>query len=178
MTSRLGYGHKPTKKQAVGDGVLDVPPRLQTQADEETSSRGRRPFAERVTAMTDYYTVLGVSADADAETIKTAYRRLAKESHPDLHPGNKETEARFKLIGEAWDILSDSKKRAKYDAERAPKKTTQKPKTPVGNVDFSKVMSQFDSFFGKAVTPATGGKQQENPLDATDLFEKYMGIKK
>jgi curved DNA-binding protein CbpA len=130
--------------------------------------------------MTDYYAILGVPTDADEETIKTKYRKLAKECHPDLHKGDKAAEARFKEIGEAWEVLSDPAKRAKYDNGRAPKKgaSKRKPGAPVGDVDFSKVMGQFDSFFGKAVTPPTGGKQQKNPLDATDLFEKYMGMGK
>ncbi|MDR0490388.1 MAG: DnaJ domain-containing protein [Oscillospiraceae bacterium] len=127
--------------------------------------------------MVDYYAALGVMPDAGADTIRARYRKLAKECHPDLHPGDKAAETRFKEIGEAWEVLGDPDKRAKYDAGRAPKKAARKPSVPVGEVDFSKVMDQFDSFFGKAVAP-TGGKQQKNPLDATDLFEKFMGIKK
>lgn len=137
-------------------------------------------IAERVSAMIDYYSVLGVPADADGDTIKREYRRLAKECHPDLNPGDKSAEARFKMIGEAWDVLSDPDKRSKYDAERVQKKTgaKRKPGAPVGEVELSNVMSQFDSFFGKAVTPPPDGKKRKNPLDAADLFEKYMGMRK
>ena len=63
----------------------------------------------------DYYEVLGVSRDADNAAIKKAYRQRAKENHPDLHPGDKEAEARFKEINEAYEVLSDSDKRSKYD---------------------------------------------------------------
>ena len=63
----------------------------------------------------DYYEVLGVSRDSSEADIKKAYRRLAKENHPDLHPGDKEAEARFKEINEAYEVLSNSDKRAKYD---------------------------------------------------------------
>lgn len=63
----------------------------------------------------DYYEVLGVQKGADDSEIKKAYRRLAKENHPDLHPGDKGAEARFKEIGEAYEVLSDKDKRAKYD---------------------------------------------------------------
>ena len=63
----------------------------------------------------DYYEVLGVQKGAQDAEIKKAYRKLAKENHPDLHPGDKEAEARFKEINEAYEVLSDSDKRARYD---------------------------------------------------------------
>jgi molecular chaperone DnaJ len=63
----------------------------------------------------DYYEVLGLSKGATEEEIKKAYRRLAKENHPDLNPGDKGAEARFKEIGEAYEVLSDADKRARYD---------------------------------------------------------------
>lgn len=63
----------------------------------------------------DYYEVLGVSRDATADQIKAAYRKLARKHHPDMNPGDKKAEARFKEIQGAYDILSDAEKRSKYD---------------------------------------------------------------
>jgi molecular chaperone DnaJ len=63
----------------------------------------------------DYYKLLGVSRHAKPEDIKKAYRRLARRHHPDVNPGNKESEERFKQVSEAFDILSDPRKREVYD---------------------------------------------------------------
>ncbi len=63
----------------------------------------------------DYYAILGVKRDAGEAEIKKAYRRLARKHHPDVNPGDKSAEARFKEINEAYEVLSDSEKRRKYD---------------------------------------------------------------
>lgn len=63
----------------------------------------------------DYYEVLGVSKDASGDDIKKAYRQLAKKYHPDLNPGDKEAEVKFKEANEAYEVLSDGDKKAKYD---------------------------------------------------------------
>jgi DnaJ-class molecular chaperone len=63
----------------------------------------------------DYYKVLGVSKSASAEDIKKAFRRLARKYHPDVNPGDKKSEERFKEINEAYEVLSDISKRRKYD---------------------------------------------------------------
>jgi curved DNA-binding protein len=63
----------------------------------------------------DYYTILGISKTANAEEIKQAFRRLARKYHPDVNPGNKQAEASFKEVNEAYEVLSDPDKRKKYD---------------------------------------------------------------
>ena len=63
----------------------------------------------------DYYEVLGVGKDASAEDIKRAYRKAAMKYHPDRNPGDKEAEAKFKEVGEAYEVLSDADKKARYD---------------------------------------------------------------
>ena len=63
----------------------------------------------------DYYEVLGVEKTASDDEIKSAYRKLAKKYHPDLNPNNKEAEVKFKEANEAYEVLSDKDKRAKYD---------------------------------------------------------------
>jgi molecular chaperone DnaJ len=72
-----------------------------------------RDFIEK-----DYYAALGVPQDADATAIKKAYRKLARDLHPDKNPGNTQAESRFKEVSEAYDVLSDEKRRAEYDDAR------------------------------------------------------------
>ena len=94
----------------------------------------------------DYYAILGVSKTATAEDIKKAYRKLARQYHPDLNPGDKKAEERFKEINEAYEVLSDAKNRQKYDQfgqywQRSATGGTP-PETEFGGFDFS----QYDSF--------------------------------
>src|SRR5207244_10186216 len=67
------------------------------------------------TTKQDYYEVLGVPRKASLKDIRTAFRKLARKYHPDLNPGDKAAEEKFKQIQEAYDVLSDSKKRQMYD---------------------------------------------------------------
>ncbi len=67
----------------------------------------------------DFYKVLGVAKDASAAEIKKAYRKLARDNHPDSHPGDEAAEERFKAIAEAYDVVGDAEKRKEYDELRA-----------------------------------------------------------
>ena len=94
----------------------------------------------------DYYQILGVAGNADAAAIKKQYRKLARELHPDKTKGDKKLEDRFKAVSEAYDILSDSKKRREYDDAR-------------------------QAFKSSRVPPGfTGGGQGFNGGDFSDLF--------
>ncbi len=113
----------------------------------------------------DYYDVLGVDRSASEDEIKKAYRKAAKKYHPDLNPGDKEAEAKFKEVNEAYEVLSDSSKRAKYDqfghAGVDPSYGASGGGSyGYGNVDFGDLGDILNSFFGGGFG---GGGRTANP---------------
>ena len=97
--------------------------------------------------MKDYYDVLGVARDADAETIKKAYRKLALQYHPDRNEGSKDAEERFKEAAQAYEVLRDSEKRATYD-RFGHAGLRGGPAGGYGGFDFAEALSIFMRDFG------------------------------
>ncbi|MFR8441973.1 MAG: DnaJ domain-containing protein, partial [Campylobacter sp.] len=106
----------------------------------------------------DYYEILGVARDADAETIKKAFRKLALEFHPDRNQGDKESEEKFKKINEAYQILSDDQKRRMYDRYGKEGISGAYSGASDGGFDFS-------SIFGDFFEQAFGGGGRSRPSD-------------
>lgn len=118
--------------------------------------------------MSDYYSVLGVSKDADAATIKKAYRKLAMKYHPDKNPDNKAAEDKFKEAAEAYEVLSDSDKRSRYD--RFGKQGVGGPGGGgQGFHDVNDIFSSFGDIFGDFF----GGGQRRG--GASDAFRPRKG---
>src|SRR5215510_4443940 len=130
----------------------------------------------------DYYEVLGIKRDAKPEEIKKAYRRLARKYHPDVNPGDKAAEERFKLTSEAHDVLSDPKKRSVYDrfgqysenlADAASRGAGPSSGRPSPGFDFS----GFDWGGGSTGTSGSTGGSSFRDIFA-DLFGSSAGKEK
>src|SRR5260221_7173044 len=121
------------------------------------------------TSKTDYYELLGVARKASAKDIRTAFRKLARKYHPDLNPGDKASEEKFKQLQEAYDVLSDSKKRAMYDqygfySENAPTGDYGNAPGADSNVNFD-----FGGFDFSGGSGASGGG-----ASFRDLFSNFF----
>jgi DnaJ-class molecular chaperone len=148
----------------------------------------------------DYYKVLGVSKSASADEIKRAFRKLARKYHPDVNPGDKKAEEKFKEINEAYEVLSDAEKRQKYDTlgpnwqeqfgfqPGAGRRTYTYRGSPMDYDSSGGFSDFFEALFGRSggATGRTGngsvradyrrrtGDNIEQPVEVT-LAEAYMG---
>src|ERR1700674_3830141 len=117
----------------------------------------------------DYYKILGVSKNASEKEIRSAYRKLARQYHPDVNPGDKTTEDKFKELNEANEVLSDPEKRRKYDELGAnwnhPERQATQPQGGFGggyedasefHFDGTGFSDFFEQFFGSRGRPSGG----------------------
>src|SRR6185437_15709100 len=125
--------------------------------------------------MRDPYQVLGVSKSASADEIKSAYRKLAKKLHPDVNPGRKDIEQKFKEVTAAYDLLSDEAKRARYDRGEIDAQGQERGFSGghYGGAGFGGARQHAG---GRGAGARTGG---EDPFSAfggmEDIFAEFMG---
>lgn len=143
-------------------------------------------------AKQDYYEVLGVTKSASADEIKKAYRKMAMLYHPDKNPDNKEAEEKFKVAAEAYEVLSDPQKKAKYDQYgHAAFGGGMGGGGPSGFQDVSDIFDHFGDIFGDFFGGQAGGgqrrrSQKNGPKRGADLRyfldislkESYIGVSK
>ena len=132
----------------------------------------------------DFYQVLGVARDAKADEIRKTYRKLARKYHPDLNPGDKAAEERFKKVQEAYDVLSDAKKRQVYDqygfysdnippGGPGPDGPAQEPEMGFGGFDFSEFMNQAGG-----AHPGAGAAGGAGAGAFRDIFSQFFSSRK
>ena len=114
----------------------------------------------------DYYAILGVDRNAEEKEIKKAYRKLARQHHPDVNPGDKVAEERFKDINEAYEVLSDPEKRGKYDQLGSNWQQWQRMGRDPSGFDWSQWFSGAQP---------RGGRTRTEYVDLSDFFQSIFG---
>ena len=119
----------------------------------------------------DYYEVLGVAKNATEAELKKAYRQIAKKYHPDMNPGDKEAEAKFKEASEAYKVLSDPDSRAKYDqfGHAAFDPNGGMGGAGFGGFDFGDMGDIFGDIFGDMFGGGTRGRQSNGPMKGANI---------
>ena len=138
--------------------------------------------------MTDYYKLLGVTPTTTQVEIKKAYRKLAKKYHPDANPGDTEAEQMFKLISEAYTVLSDETKKANYDRqqsgtgpdnEKNPNSRSMYHQTPdMSMEDLFKNSGAFENYFGfnpRSKSNTLNKNENIKPVKTEDAFKQIFG---
>src|SRR5579863_984834 len=136
----------------------------------------------------DYYQTLGVERAASADEIRKAYRKLARKHHPDLNPGDKTAEDRFKKVQEAYDVLSDDKKKQMYDqvgfysengmphaSGGGPGAGPQGPNMGFGGFDFSDVFARGGARSGTPGGASAGTSSGAAGGNFSDIFHHWFG---
>ena len=125
------------------------------------------------TSKADYYELLGVPRKANAKEIRTAFRKLARKYHPDLNPGDKSSEEKFKQLQEAYDVLSDAKKRQMYDQHGFYSDNFQGGGPPPASGGDSRLNFDFGGFdFGQSGSGANAGSGGASSF--RDLFSQFF----
>ena len=140
----------------------------------------------------DYYKILGVSRDADESEIKKAFRKLAKQYHPDTNNGNPEAEKKFREINEAYSVLSDEGKRKEYDESQQKEQSSSVKSETQGTRKKAQTANPFAGFtaqnfkmdFGDMMFDEINNKKQEskksgevNLNDVSDQFASFFGFR-
>lgn len=140
----------------------------------------------------DYYKILGVSQDADDATIKKAFRKLAKQYHPDTNNGNTEAEKKFTEINEAYSVLGDAEKRKAYDENKQSEQSAASDNGAQGTRGRTHTSNPFAGFtsqnfkmdFGDMMFDEINGRKKEskkgsevNLNDVSDQFASFFGFR-